>query len=237
MVDGRSGLVDEYDDTEGQLEELVDSQHARLSRMDVRYGDPRKQEVMGGQKTALSFGQAMAKLHRQILKSEQFYNSFKSEYESDIERIKKYATDESLLSLWALRVKGWKDPGASGSQDIDNEELVETAEKFLLMKKKLREALGEALCSTMKERKGLSRKGAIRLKSAKRLKEKVVLAHSQVLALLDLVPNGHEHCEDLLSELGKLKVLIDPDDEKNKELYNGAYYEEGEGSNGENDGT
>jgi hypothetical protein len=198
-------------------------------------GDETLRQSRAESRDSVTFGKAMTKLHQQISKSETFYNDFKSGYDRDIEGIKRYATEENLLSLWTLRVKGKKDPKAGGNQDGDDD-LIEMAEKFPSMKRKLREALAEALCSIFPEGKGVGRKGEIRLNSAKRLKDKVVLAHSQILSLLDLVPKGPEHCEALLDELEKLKTLVNPEIERNKELYKGGDCEGAGGASGENGG-
>jgi hypothetical protein len=53
---------------------------------------------------------------------------------------------------------------------------------------------------------------------------------------LDLVPKGHEHCEALLDELEKLKVLVDPDNVKNQGLYKGSDCESAGGASGEDGG-
>jgi hypothetical protein len=206
----------EYE-SDSQLEEFDDARPIR----------PRQGHA--GNQKAISFGKAMIKLHQQIERAEQFYGQFRDEYNTDIQGIKRYVTDENLLTIWVLRVKGQRDPKVAGNQDEEEQQLAEAAERFPSFKKKLRDAFSEALCSTMNQGK-TDRKAAIRLDSAKRLKEKVVLAHSQILDLLDLLPKAPEHCEEMLRELGELRTLIDPTTEKNQELYGGG---DGNGEAGE----
>lgn len=232
MVDTRSGWGDDYHDSGDETGEVTGGQLGGSSRMNFRSADLARQGPPGVQKTALPFGKAMNKLHQQIVRSEEFYSTFKSEYDNDVERIKNYANDESLLSLWVLRVKGERDPKVTGNHDRNDEELAETAEKIHFMKNRLRDAFAEALFSTMNNEKGPGRKGLIRYETAKRLKEKVALANSQVSALLDQVPKGPEYCIALLAEFEKLKFMLNPDDVKNKEMYAGADSEKEEQWNG-----
>jgi hypothetical protein len=213
MVDARSGFVDDGDGLDGQCGEVEDEQPGGPSRANGRSRDVAGQAAPGERKSAFSFDKAMTKLCNQIAKSEEFFRAFKNEYNKDVERIKQYATDESLLSLWTLRVRGQKDPNAAGEGASDDDALLDTAEKIPLMKERLREAFADVMSSAIKKEKSLGRKEQIHFESSKRQKEKVILANSQVSALLELVPKGPEHCDALVAELQHLKPWLQASDD------------------------
>lgn len=228
MVDAKSSLLGDYDDSNRQREGLRGrlGQGGGPSRTDAQSKGVAWQAA-GEQKTASSFGKAMIKLHHQIEKSEQCYSSLRGEYDADIERFKKYASDKSLLSLWTLRIKGQRDSDTEGAETEDDDKFVEDADKIPILKDKLRDAFAEATSSVIRKGTGPSRKGKIRFESSKRLKEKVALASTHVFALLDTLPEGPEYCDTLLAELAKLKTWLEPSN-SNGEVHKGGGYEEGE---------
>lgn len=170
---------------------------------------------------SLTFDRAISKLSQQIVKSEAFYRKFKSEYENDVRSILEYATEETLLALWILRIEGKKRPSAAtDNPSADNDELIETADKFPIMQEKLLGAFAKASGSKLDETIRRSPKGSIRYRSAKRLKEKVMLAHSQISTLLKLVKEAPEYCENLVDELSAFKAVL----EFNQTKKNAAMY-------------
>jgi len=192
------------------------------------YGDPRLRSRIVGRgrgPNSLPFGRAMNKLFRQLEQAEKFYGDFQLEYDSDISEIKKYATVEVLSALWILKVKGGRDRRDSlGSQHTMGDEISSerATERFEAMQRKTIQSLEGALTSTLNEGPRLSRRQMTRIESAKRLQRKVDIANEQILDLLESATRGREYCEGLLSELELLKALIDPINEKNRELYKGG---------------
>lgn len=202
MAEGRRGVIDEQKESDGQVEEVVNGRHtARASLGDARYGNPIRQENL---RDAVSFELAITGLHQQIMKSEGFYRMFKTGYESDIENIKKYVSEKTLVEIWVQKVKGDNHPqvasGAASGQFGSNDELIEIADKFQVAKRKLQAALADASGSTLDRATEHDRSGTIRDKSAKRLKEWVRVAQLQLPPLLELVIKSPENCDDLLKE-------------------------------------
>ena len=153
---------------------------------------------------------------------QQIYSNFQFEYEDDNASIKKYATKEIVDKLWTLKVRGKKDRRASfGSQDdIVVEDSVEYEAKFVAWKKKVAEALDNVINSATKGGKGYSKK-TNRQESMNRLKGTVPTANNQILPLLDAVVKEREECKALIIELERPRALFNPDNDSNKELYNG----------------
>lgn len=169
----------------------------------------------------ISFGKGLKKLFRQILQAEKLYGNFRSEYDSDISGVTKYANEDILNKLWISKVKGKKNPGdyeGSHGQAVEDAFLASPAEKFDAMSDKVSDALSGALDS-FREETPQSRKQIPRVEAARRMAQKVGTASEQILDLLESAARGREYCSALLSELGLLKTLIDPNTEQNKLLY------------------
>jgi hypothetical protein len=192
--------VEEQNELNGQMDEVINgSRFARASLGSARYDNPIRQESLGG---AVPFDTALNRLHQQIMKSESFYQKFKTEYDSDIMNIVKYAKEKTLVDIWAQKVKGnnHNHPQAASGQSGSNDELIEMADKFQITREKLQVALANASGSTMDKTTERGRSGTIRDDSARRSKVWVRAAQSQLPALLDLVTKTPEHCDELLKE-------------------------------------
>ncbi|KAG9248504.1 hypothetical protein BJ878DRAFT_476460 [Calycina marina] len=176
-------------------------------------------------KETMSIVKSLKKLNRRIEVSEEFYNNFLSEYDSDVDHIKKYCPKGILMSLWAFRVKGEK---YIQDDDQNDNGLEDSSEKFEIHKTQTAQDLKDVLSSSMKDFKGS------RLASAERLKEKIYTYKGQISRLLEQAPRSRTHCEALLGEFKELKEIIRPDSDKNKDIFSrgGA---DGDESDGEDD--
>lgn len=123
---------------------------------------------------------------------------------------------------------------ARGDQDNSNEEPRQYGQEFAEENRKVAHDLDRALRSTMKE-DTQSRRSAIRLEFARRLQQKIETSSGQILELLDPAAEGREYCEALLNELEYLKDLVDPENERNRELYTAGRVEEYEDEDSEED--
>jgi hypothetical protein len=164
----------------------------------------------------------MKDLFRKLEAATQIYSNFQFEYKDDIASIKRYATKEIVDKLWTLKARGKKDRRASfdSQDDIVVEDSVEYEAKFVAWKKKVAEVLDNVINSATKGGKGYSKK-TNRQESMDRLRGKVPTANNQILPLLDAVAKEREECKALIIELERLRTLFNPDNDSNKELYNG----------------
>jgi hypothetical protein len=202
-------------------------EHRKLDRPPPRsdlvdeYSDPRlRPRPVGQRRDTMPFGTAMIQLHKQIENASAFYNEFHTDYDCDVQPIKRYATVDVLSKLWVLKVIGKHDPRTTeGDEVIEDDESLRFKVKFRDMKLRVEKALDAALSSTLKGGQHHSRRCVNRMESAKRLKEKVDTANEQILILLDAAADAREHCRALVDELELLKGLINPDLDNNKDLY------------------
>ncbi|KAJ5054888.1 uncharacterized protein L3040_001150 [Drepanopeziza brunnea f. sp. 'multigermtubi'] len=167
-------------------------------------------------KDGVPFGKAMIKLFKDIGKAEEFYGSFVTDYEDEISTLKRYAPSELLNKLWIARVEGKPD---GGSFD-EGEEIPEGEKSFVMFEEKksmlIRSMEGAANSMIIESR---SPKHEVRAEAQKRLREKVQTAHKLIMALLDGAPRKHSQCKSLLSELGMLKALVNPEEDANRGLF------------------
>jgi len=201
--------------------------------------DPRLRPRSGVRRAinSLPFGKAMRKLFKQSVKAEQFYSNFQSGFDEDIAAIRKYATPEILTELWLLKVSGGDGNRRQSieSQDttLDNEISSDgSVELFETMRTKMVRSLNTATCAKLDGTPRPSRKNMSRLDSAARLQRKLDVANEQIQDLLQKASKGREYCDGLLNELELLKTLIDPENERNKELYS-ASGDEQDGADGD----
>lgn len=174
------------------------------------------------EKDAMALGKSLRKLNRRINVSEEFYNNFLSDYDNDVDRIKKYCPKSVLNSMWGFKVRGEK------QEDEEQDNGVEDAtEKFELHRIQATQALKDVLSSSTKDFKGS------RLASAERLKEKIYTYKGQISKLLELAPKGRTHCEALLGEFKELKEIISPSSDKNKDIFASVGSEEDGGGFGD----
>ena len=173
----------------------------------------------------VSFTRAMRKLYRESAKAETFYQGFYDDFNSEIQPIKQYATQGIRVELWQLKSgRVATDRRNSASTEVDDRSDQEGSpeqfsEKFDAWEDKVNRAMQAAIDATLGESSSATRKTNNRLDSRKRLQKKVEVCSEQIADLLQKAPEDHDDCKALLSELGALKTLIDPDDEKNLEVY------------------
>ena len=99
-----------------------------------------------------------------------------------------------------------------------NGELRQYGHEFAEENRKVAHDLDRALRSTMREDVQY-RRSAIRLEAAKRLQQKVETSNGQILERSDSAAERREYCGALLDESEYLRDLIDPGNERNRELY------------------
>ena len=204
-----SGFTDAYDDLSGQRGERREGRYRRCSRANGQSEDVAEQAISTTRKQPLSFEKAMVRLRQQIAKSETLYSALRSGYNSDVQAIKKHVADDILLAAWKSRMIGRRDPNVEGGDAPDDDALLELAAKIPFMKDMLREAFADVIASTIEKAEGIGRNEQIKYESSKRLKEKVILASSQVSTLLDMVSKGPEHCDALTAEMQRLKSWLE----------------------------
>lgn len=160
------------------------------------------------QRGAMPLGKSLRMLNRRIEVSEEIYIDFMRGYDDDIERIKKYCPKSVLNTMWAFRVKGEKHQNEGEDNGVED-----VAETFELHSSQTIQALRDVLSSSMKDFKGS------RLASAERLKEKIRTYKGQISKLLELAPKARTHCEALLAEFKELKEIINPESDKNRDIF------------------
>jgi hypothetical protein len=187
---------------------------------------------MANPTSGLPIGKAMKSLHKQIIRSEEVYNNFMSDYENEVASIKKYCPPEMLKKLWVAKMVGLKRTG----DDIDDRTDSDCdgyMEKFAMQKETLEISLKEAVSSVVKD-VGVTRRNeeqhekVARGDQARRLLQKVSVYKSQLSELLEDAPMREQSCKDLLIELGTLRALVDPGAEMNRELYRVGGCDEGD---------
>lgn len=198
---------------------FFDSEHRQLRS---RVAEPRR---VGGK---VPFGRAMRKLHKELEKAEAFYKGFYNDFDADIQSIKAFATQDIRADLWLL--KAGRLPGdrkssdsTEGNDDNDQEKSPEQlSQKFDGWEEKVNRAMQTAIDARIGESSSPNRKIETRLDSRRRLQRKVEVASEQIADLLQKAADDRDGCKALLSELDALKALIDPDDQKNSEMYKGV---------------
>lgn len=210
-----------------------------LPRADHRDREPRLRSAMAGRKSSVSLGRGMKKLHKVLGKSEDFFSTFLSGFDQDMNSIEKYVTLEIQEELWRLKVAGKRDKRTIKDDQYQQEDEGEKPKKkFEEKKKDLNHALQLALTVRLDEEKDTS-KAKARLESAGRLQEKIRVANDQISELLEKATKDRDHCSALINEIRLLRALVDPDGEGNKDLFklvdgepDGASDAEEEGSRG-----
>lgn len=188
-------------------------------------------------KEALPFVSAMKGLHRKLEAAKQTYIHFQSEYDTETESIKKYATKEILEDLWTSKMRSKKGRSVLlEDQHGDEDDRYGYEEKFAGWKRKIAQALDEVLNSSIKKGTLNTPKNITRYQSMVRLREKLYTANRQILPLLDDVSKGREYCKALITELDLLKTLISPDHDNTRELYRGGDSDEVDASSDIEDG-
>jgi len=141
----------------------------------------------------------------------------------------------ALAANRTAKVTGKKSTmAAREDHDNSNGEPRQYGQEFAQENRKVAHDLDRALRSTMRE-DAQSRRSAIRFEFAKRLQQKIETSSGQILELLDSAAEGREYCEALVDELEYLKDLIDPGNERNRELYTASRVEEYEDEGSEED--
>ncbi|TAQ86557.1 hypothetical protein B7494_g5119 [Chlorociboria aeruginascens] len=204
----------------------MDRRSRRLSPREDEYIDPRPgQRIMRRSRNpnGISFGKAISKLFAQLEQAIQVYRSFQQSYDEEISLIKEYTSRDILTSLWILRVKGKKAREDSEIEDGQDGAFAGQAKKLQGMGQKLRQAMDEAVNSTINEQMSNSQKNKALFESNKRLQEKVYTTTGHILELLPSVSTGRDNCEALIGELELLRSTVDPDRTKKSEAGDGDY--------------
>ena len=210
------------------------SAHPRSGWADDYHEHRPRPTMVASRKDAMPFRGAMNKLFHQIEQARECYSEFQSQYDNEVFQIKNYATQKVLDELWGLRVAGKKDRRTleEGESITDEDSHEKPKEMFNDTRERMRRALEHAVYSTIQPGQE-SRKNAIRHEAAKRLQRKVATAQDQIMELLTSAPKGREDCDELLKELELLRILVDPENERNKQLYKAG--DDGDGNVGGSD--
>jgi hypothetical protein len=117
-------------------------------------------------------------------------------------------------------VRRTEEPRSAVRTELSWKILSSTKQNLLHGRKKVAEALDKVINSATKGGKGYSKK-TNRQESMDRLRVKVPTTNNQILPLLDAMAKEREECKALIIELERLRTLFNPDNDSNKELYNG----------------
>ena len=189
---------------------------------------------------ALPFSLAITELFRQLEAATKFYASFAKEYNEDIKQIKQYATKEILENLWIRKVRRARKPRAGlRTQDEDRytgNGFAEYEDQFAVWKRKICHALDGAITSSLDGESRHDRSSRTRYQSMVNMVDKIRTANRQLLRLLDTAWKREQLCRELVTELELLKDLVNPGENKSKNLQNnGDEAKEDSGDNGTNE--
>lgn len=204
--------------------DLVDSRLIRRSQMssepigdeDLRFRSRSAGRRFGG----VSFASALKQLHKELKEAEEIYTTFRDGFETDISNIKSYASSEILADLWDLKVNGGKMGGRrTRRSESGGAELESKIDEFDAAGTKLLNALDAVITARHSNLPGPARKNDDPSDAARHLQRKIYVAGEQIDELLGKAFRSRDCWKNLINELVFLKELIDPENEKNKEMF------------------
>lgn len=190
-------FVDEHNDPDASMAEMVNGRSARDFPVTTSFNDGVRPD---GANNTVSFKVSLDKLHRQLVASATFCQRFKTEYDTEVARIQRYASAETLLEVWREKLEGNSRQHVAADQPGNDDELIEMADRFKVMKEKLRTALEEASLSTLERPKGRDKEDNIEYRYLQRSKELVGMAQKQFPRLVGDATKTPEDCQELSKE-------------------------------------
>lgn len=186
-----------------------------------------------GDRTEVPFDKVLLHLYRQLVKALDTFNSFKEEYDEEMNHIKSYATKDVMEQLWVLRIKGERYETVEGEDQGDNS-LQGSKDNLEFVQSKVNQAFIEIMDAKID-----AKWKEERIQAAERLKAKLKTASDQISRLQEMALTRSKHCGTLVGELEELKSLVEPRSDKNAIIFKGGNIDgvlddaEGGGDNGE----
>ncbi|RDW87715.1 hypothetical protein BP5796_03409 [Coleophoma crateriformis] len=155
----------------------------------------------------IALASATRKLYRQLEKSIKVYENLLKAYDADVAKIRKYADERTMEQLWFLKVEGRPDRGGLVEDGFSG-----TMVKMMETGSLLVECLCDVRRSTLDEYTRGTPKEQRQVEKSRRLYKQVGFAGDQILDLLHLSVKSEDYCKELVSDMQRLKTLVDPKD-------------------------
>lgn len=182
----------------------------------------------------ISFPKAAKDLYTTLGRVDVVYRAFLDDFNEDI-RMLNYVSEDKMEGLWRDKIRG-KVRQTAEDQDQSDQDTplarLKSIQKDLVLEQALDQLL-ECNLQNIKSQGGSTSKTRSRVEASKRMKEKIRTADAQIRGILMSFRSGKQSCIDLLWEIKKLQILVDPEDEDNKE----SVYKVSYGSEEESDGS